>query len=138
MSPFKVGQIQKLISDINEQAGTVVAPFFIVLQVLFLLAFVGYLVVAIVALCLDWEAMGCDCAEDSWIWLYVLLALAIPTTFGFIMGLVKAGLALADLKNNVGWEIRQGNQFETCRFLKLLLHLFTIQQSDFKKLMVLQ
>lgn len=105
MSPFKVGQIQKLISDINEQAGTVVAPFFIVLQVLFLLAFVGYLVVAIVALCLDWEAMGCDCAEDSWIWLYVLLALAIPTTFGFIMGLVKAGLALADLKNNVGWEI---------------------------------
>jgi hypothetical protein len=105
MSPFKVGQIQKLISDINEQAGTVVAPFFIVLQVLFLLAFVGYMVVAIVALCLDWEAMSCDCAADSWIWLYVLLALAIPTSFGFIMGLVKAGLALADLKKNVGWEI---------------------------------
>jgi len=105
MSPFKVGQIQKLISDINKQAGTVVAPVFIVLQVLFLLAFVGYLVVAIVALCLDWEAMSCDCAEDSWIWLYVLLALAIPTTFGFVMGLVKAGLALADLKKNVGWEI---------------------------------
>jgi hypothetical protein len=105
MSPFQVGQIQKLISDINEQAGTVVAPFFIVLQVLFLLAFVGYMVVAIVALCLDWEAMSCDCAADSWIWLYVLLALAIPTSFGFIMGLVKAGLALADLKKNVGWEI---------------------------------
>jgi len=105
MSPFKVGQIQKLISDINEQAGTVVAPFFIVLQVLFLLAFVGYMVVAIVALCLDWEAMSCDCAADSWIWLYVLLALAIPTSFGFVMGLVKAGLALADLKKNVGWEI---------------------------------
>jgi hypothetical protein len=49
--------------------------------------------------------MSCDCAEDSWIWLYVLLALAIPTTFGFVMGLVKAGLALADLKKNVGWEI---------------------------------
>ena len=72
---------------------------------LFLLAFVGYMVVAIVALCLDWEAMVCDCAADSWIWLYVLLALAIPTTFGFIMGLVKAGLALADLKKKVGWEI---------------------------------
>jgi hypothetical protein len=105
MSPFKVGQIQKLISDVNEQAGTAVAPFFIVLQVLFLLAFVGYMVVAIVALCLDWEAMSCDCAADSWVWLYVLLALAIPTSFGFIMGLVKAGLALADLKKNVGWEI---------------------------------
>lgn len=105
MSPFKVGQIQKLISDINEQAGTAVAPFFIVLQVLFLLAFVGYMVVAIVALCLDWEAMSCDCAADSWVWLYVLLALAIPTSFGFVMGLVKAGLALADLKKNVGWEI---------------------------------
>jgi len=105
MSPFQVGQIHKLISDINENAGTAAAPGFIVLQVLFLLAFVGYMVVAIVALCLDWEAMVCDCAADSWIWLYVLLALAIPTTFGFIMGLVKAGLALADLKKKVGWEI---------------------------------
>jgi len=105
MSPFQVGQIQKLISDINEAAGSAVAPAFIVLQVLFLLAFVAYMVVAIVALAVDWEAMGCDCAADSWIWLYVLLALAIPTTFGFVMGLVKTGLALADLKKNVGWEI---------------------------------
>ena len=36
MSPFQVGQIHKLISDINENAGTAVAPGFIVLQVLFL------------------------------------------------------------------------------------------------------
>jgi len=105
MSPFKVGQIQKLISDVNEAAGTAAAPFFIVLQVLFLLAFVAYMVIAIVALCVDWLAMDCECAADSWVWLYVLLALVIPTAFGFIMGLVKAGLALADLKKNVGWEI---------------------------------
>ena len=98
MSPFKVGQIQKLIADVNEQAGTAVAPFFIVLQVLFLLAFVGYLVVAIVALALDWEAMDCDCASDSWVWLYVLLVVVIPTSYGFVMGLIKTGLALADVK----------------------------------------
>lgn len=104
MSPFKVGQIQKLISDINEKAGTAVAPLFIVLQVLFLLAFVGYFVVAVVALCVDWEAMSIECAE-TWVWLYVLLAVVIPTSFGFVMGGVKAGLALADLKKNVGWEI---------------------------------
>ncbi len=36
MSPFQVGQIHKLISDINENAGTAAAPGFIVLQVLFL------------------------------------------------------------------------------------------------------
>ena len=84
MSPFQVGQIQKLISDINEAAGSAVAPAFIVLQVLFLLAFVAYMVVAIVALAVDWEAMGCDCAADSWIWLYVLLALAIPVAAAVI------------------------------------------------------
>lgn len=105
MSPFKVGQIKELISKVNEDAGTAVAPFFIVLQVLFLLAFVGYFVVAVVALCLDWMAMDCECAADSWVWLYVLLVVVIPTSFGFLMGLVKAGLALADLKKNVGWEI---------------------------------
>jgi hypothetical protein len=105
MSPFKVGQIQKLISDVNEQAGTVVAPVFIVLQVLFLLAFVAYIVVAIVALCLDWEAIDCDCAADSWVWLYVLLVVVIPTSYGFIMGLVRAGLQLADLKTKFGWEV---------------------------------
>ena len=49
---------------------------------LFLLAFVGYMVVAIVALCLDWEAMVCDCAADSWIWLYALLVVVIPTSLG--------------------------------------------------------
>ena len=86
MSPFKVGQIQKLISDVNEAAGTAVAPFFIVLQVLFLLAFVAYMVIAIVALFVDWLAMDCECTADSWVWLYVLLALVIPTAFGFVMG----------------------------------------------------
>ena len=57
-----------------------------------------------VALCVDWEAMSIECAE-TWVWLYVLLAVVIPTSFGFVMGGVKAGLALADLKKNVGWEI---------------------------------
>jgi len=105
ISPFKVGQIQKLISDVSEQAGTMLAPAFIVLQVLFLVAFVGYLVVAIVALCVDFGAMSVPCAEDSWVWLYVLLIVVIPTSLGFVMGLVRAGLVLADLKQRVGWEV---------------------------------
>mmetsp|Transcript_33632 Transcript_33632/g.79381 ORF Transcript_33632/g.79381 Transcript_33632/m.79381 type:complete len:240 (-) Transcript_33632:184-903(-) len=101
ISPFKLGQIQKLIEDINKDVGTAVAPAFAVGQVLFLLAFTGYFVWAIVVLCLDSGAMDCDCAEDSWIWLYGLLALVIPTALGTIMGCIKAGLQLAKVDDKV-------------------------------------
>ena len=49
--------------------------------------------------------MDAACAEDSWVWLYVLLAVVIPTSLGFVMGVVKAALIAADLKERVGWEI---------------------------------
>ena len=42
---------------------------------------------------------------DSWVWLYVLLAVVIPTSLGFVMGVVKGALIAADLKERVGWEV---------------------------------
>lgn len=105
ISPFKLGQIQILISDINKEAGEWVAPYFAIGMVFFLMAFTGYFVMAIIALVLDFEAMDAACAADSWVWLYVLLVVVIPTSLGFVMGLVKTGLNMADLKGNFGWEI---------------------------------
>jgi hypothetical protein len=78
LSPFKLGQIKDLISNINHDAGLLVAPLFVSLQILFLLAFVGYLVVAIYAIVSDFGAASDACAQESWIWLYSLLAVAIP------------------------------------------------------------
>mmetsp|Transcript_33631 Transcript_33631/g.79377 ORF Transcript_33631/g.79377 Transcript_33631/m.79377 type:complete len:241 (-) Transcript_33631:223-945(-) len=101
ISPFKLGQIQKLIEDIHEDTGKAVAPFFAMLQVVFLLAFTGYFVWGIVALCLDSPAMDCPCAEDSWIWLYALLVIVIPTFLGTIMGCIKAALMAAKIDDKV-------------------------------------
>ncbi len=39
--------------------------------------------------------MDAACAADSWIWLYVLLAVAISTSLGFAMCAVKAALNAA-------------------------------------------
>lgn len=50
-------------------------------------------------------AMDAACAADSWVWLYVLLAVVIPTSLGFVMGVVKAALIAADLKERFGWEV---------------------------------
>lgn len=105
VSPFKLGQIQILISDVNAAAGEAVAPYFAIGMVFFLMAFAAYFVFAIIALVFDFEAMDAACAEESWVWLYVLLAVVIPTSLGFVMGLVKTGLNIADLKKNVGWEV---------------------------------
>lgn len=101
ISPFKLGQIQKLIEESNEEAGKAVAPAFAVGQVFFLLAFFAYLIYGIVVVCLDSAAMDCPCAEDSWIWLYALLVLAVPTFFGSIMGCIRAGLKAASLEDKV-------------------------------------
>jgi hypothetical protein len=49
--------------------------------------------------------MDAACAADSWVWLYVLLAVVIPTSLGFVMGVVKAALIAADLKERFGWEV---------------------------------
>jgi len=60
-------------------AGLFVAPAFVMGQVLFLIAFVLYLIAAIFAIVLDFDAAECACADEHWVWLYVLLATAIPT-----------------------------------------------------------
>ena len=35
----------------------------------------------------------------------MLLSTAIPTGLGFVMGLVKTGLNILDLKKRIGWEV---------------------------------
>jgi len=110
LSPFKVGQVQKLIADIAESAGNStlgeqIAPYFAVAQVIFLLLFVAYFVIGVVALAVDAEAMDCPCAEESWIWLYVLLVIVIPTSMGFILGLVQTGLGMIEALKEVKYDI---------------------------------
>lgn len=105
LSPFKLGQIKELIGEINHSAGLFVAPVFVTLQIIFLLAFVGYLVVAIFALVSDFEAASDACAHESWVWLFSLLAVAIPSGLGLVMGIVKATLKLANLRARFGWEV---------------------------------
>jgi hypothetical protein len=105
-----VGQIQKLIADIAESAGNStlgeqIAPYFAVAQVIFLLLFVAYFVIGVVALAVDAEAMDCPCAEESWIWLYVLLVIVIPTSMGFILGLVQTGLGMIEALKEVKYDI---------------------------------
>ncbi len=58
-------------------------------QVIFLLLFVAYFVIGVVALAVDAEAMDAECAADSWIWLYALLVIVIPTSLGFVLSLVE-------------------------------------------------
>jgi hypothetical protein len=101
LSPFKLGQIQKLIEETHEETGKAVAPAFAVGQVLFLLAFVGYFVWGVVVLCLDSAAMDAPCAKESWVWLYALLVIVIPTSLGTVMGCIKGGIAAAGVEDKV-------------------------------------
>jgi hypothetical protein len=110
LSPFKVGQIQKLISDIAESAGNSelggqIAPYFAIAQVIFLLLFVAYFVIGVVSLAVDAEAMDAECAEDSWIWLYVLLVIVIPTSLGFVLSLVETGLGMIEALKEVKYDV---------------------------------
>ena len=105
LSPFKLGQIQELVGAVSKDVGDAIAPYFAVGIVLFLLAFVAYVTVAIIALVLDSKAIADVCADDYWIWVYVLLALALPLSLGLLTGLLKTVLNAADLKKNVGCEI---------------------------------
>lgn len=77
------------------------APAFAVGQVLFLLAFVGYFVWGVVVLCLDSAAMDAPCAKESWVWLYALLVIVIPTSLGTVMGCIKGGIAAAGVEDKV-------------------------------------
>jgi len=95
LSPMKVGQIQKLIADGDEEMGKRAAPYFAILLVFFLLAFVGYFVTALVALVLDAKAMDDECAEETYVWLYVFVVLLLPTVLGVIVGLIQGGLNTA-------------------------------------------
>ena len=65
--------------------GGQIAPYFAVVQIIFMLLFVAYFVLGVVSIVVDFEAMDCDCAEDSWIWLYALLVIVIPTSMGVVM-----------------------------------------------------
>ena len=89
----------------NADAGLFVAPAFVTGQIIFLIAFALYLALAIVALVADFAAASDSCASESWVWLFVLLAVAIPVGLGFVMGLVKTGLNMANLKRRFGWEV---------------------------------
>lgn len=64
--------------------------------------FLAYFVLGIVSLAVDFDAMDCACAEDSWVWLYVLLVIVIPTSMGVVMGFVKGAMAAADLEAKLG------------------------------------
>ena len=66
------------------ELGNQIAPYFAVAQIIFLLMFVAYFTLGVVALIHDNAAMDCECAEDSWIWLYALLVIVIPTSLGTI------------------------------------------------------
>ena len=59
----------------------------------------------VIAVCVDFAAMDAPCAAQSWVWLYVLLVVIIPTSLGFVMFAVEAVLKSIDLKKNVGWEV---------------------------------
>jgi len=108
ISPFKVGNIQKLISDVSKDAlpelGGQIAPYFAIVQIIFLMLFLAYFVLGVVSVAIDFEAMDCACAEDSWIWLYALLVLVIPTSMGVVMGFVKGAMAAADLEAKLGFD----------------------------------
>ena len=141
LSPFKVGAIQQLIADGDADLGKKTAPYFAIILVLFLLAFLGYFVTALVALVvcrlqidsrirtrlctcnhcislscspaysasvvahaallvphthflaratltlqLDATAMDAECAEETYIWLYVFIVLVLPTIVGVLIG----------------------------------------------------
>lgn len=125
LSPFKVGQIQKLVADIAESAGNSelggqIAPYFAIAQVIFLLLFVAYFVIGVISLAVDAEAMDAtatkdaagedlespiDCAEESWVWLYVLLVVVIPTSIGFLLGLVQTGLNMIEAIKHFKYDI---------------------------------
>jgi hypothetical protein len=108
ISPFKVGQIQKLIADVSKDAlpelGGQIAPYFAVVQIIFLMLFLAYFVLGVVSIAVDFDAMDCACAEDSWIWLYVLLVIVIPTSMGVVMGFIKGAMAAADLESKLGFD----------------------------------
>jgi hypothetical protein len=89
-------------------------------QVIFLLLFVAYFVIGVISLAVDAEAMDAtatkdaagedlespiDCAEESWVWLYVLLVVVIPTSIGFLLGLVQTGLNMIEAIKDFKYDI---------------------------------
>jgi len=73
------------------ELGNQIAPYFAVVQIIFLLLFVAYFILGVVSLAVDFEAMDCECAEDSWIWLYALLVIVIPTSMGMMFAWAGGG-----------------------------------------------
>ncbi len=71
------------------------APVFAVFIVVFLLAFASYVILAVVALVLDQQVLFDGCSQDSSVWLYVSLALAVPALLGVVMGSVRQSFSLS-------------------------------------------
>jgi len=86
------------------ELGGQIAPYFAVVQIVFLMMFLAYFVLGVVSVAVDFDAMDCACAEDSWIWLYVLLVIVIPTSMGVVMGFIKGAMAAADLEAKLGFD----------------------------------
>ncbi|EKX40434.1 hypothetical protein GUITHDRAFT_164665 [Guillardia theta CCMP2712] len=105
VSPFKLGDVQKTIAQIHQETGNAVAPFFVAGQIVFLLLFLAYFVMGIIALCLDFPAMDAPCAKDSWVWLYVLLVVVIPTSVGFVIGMVQTVIQWISSSSPVKFEV---------------------------------
>ena len=60
------------------ELGGQIAPYFAVAQIVFLMLFLAYFVLGVIAVCVDFEAMDCPCAEDSWIWYQCVVSLSLP------------------------------------------------------------
>jgi len=86
------------------ELGGQIAPYFAVAQIVFLMLFLAYFVLGVIAVCVDFEAMDCPCAEDSWIWLYVLLVIVIPTSMGVVMGFIRGAMGAFDSDRQLGFD----------------------------------
>ena len=38
------------------------------------------------------QAMDDECAEETWVWIYVFLVFSVPTVIGSILALIQSGL----------------------------------------------
>ena len=72
------------------ELGGQIAPYFAVAQIVFLMLFLAYFVLGVIAVCVDFEAMDCPCAEDSWIWYQcVCVSLSLSLSLALALSLCR-------------------------------------------------
>ena len=119
-------------------AGLFVAPAFVMGQVLFLIAFVLYLIAAIYAIVLDFDATECACADEHWVWLYVLLATAIPANLNFLYESLtfsrkimnESGLVNSTRIQSFKWNTQNHNLHELVQIMILCISLETLWENQ--------